>query len=214
MLSIGSYKRGAYYLNRPHAVCHRDLTMLNGIVPPLLVTAGAIVMSWARHRYLRNIRGAGPRWSVDLAVALGIVGVTALLELAMGRAPVYARGPIALWVGSVNSAENSQQLSDPYTFSHVIHGALFYGITYLVMPRASFGARLIVALTMEGAWEAYENTDTVINRYRAATIALGYYGDSVLNSVSDKLACLLGFWLASRARWWWTVSWMVAIETL
>jgi hypothetical protein len=94
----------------------------------------------------------------------------------------------------------------------VIHGAIFYGLTHVAMGPASMGARVIVAVTIEGAWEAYENTDTVINRYRAATIALGYYGDSILNSMSDIVACLIGFVLASRLRWWWTVSWVVATE--
>jgi hypothetical protein len=143
-----------------------------------------------------------------VAIVLATVG----LELAMGRHTTYVNGPIRLWVGNVNSDQNSQQLADPYTLSHVIHGALFYGLTHLTMRRASLGARLLVALTIEGAWEAYENTDTVINRYRAATIALGYYGDSVLNSFSDIASCLLGFVLASRFRWWWTVSWIVATE--
>ncbi len=80
------------------------------------------------------------------------------------------------------------------------------------MGPASVGARAAVALALESAWEVYENTDTVINRYRAATIALGYYGDSVTNSVADILACLLGFVLARRLAWWWTVSWVVATE--
>jgi len=183
--------------------------MLDGIVPPLLVIAAA----WSMFALRRSAaRRSQPDWRVDLAIALGVVAITAGLELAMGRSAAYAHGPIRLWIGDVNSDQNSQQLSDPYTFSHIIHGALFYGLTHLIMPRAAIGARLIVALTIEGAWEAYENTDTVINRYRAATIALGYYGDSVLNSFSDIAACLLGFVLASRARWWWTVSWIVVTE--
>jgi hypothetical protein len=74
--------------------------------------------------------------------------------------------------------------------------------------------RAAVALAIEATWESYENTDTVINRYRAATIALGYYGDSVLNSMSDILACMVGFLLASRLRWWWTVAWVVAAEVV
>ena len=183
--------------------------MLDGIVPPLIMIATALSMFAIRRSAAR--RGT-PDWRVDLAIAIGVVAVTAGLELAMGRSIAYAHGPVRLWVGDVNSDQNSQQLSDPYTFSHIIHGALFYGVTHLVLPRASTAARLIVALSIEGAWEVYENTDTVINRYRAATIALGYYGDSVLNSFSDVAACLLGFVLASRARWWWTVSWVVATE--
>jgi hypothetical protein len=182
---------------------------LDGIVPPLLVAAAAAVLSWAGRRFVARRRSLLAR---DLAVGLAIIGVTALLEAAMGRSPVYSRGPVRLWVGNVESDENSQQIADPYTLSHVIHGAAFYGLTQLTMGPASAGTRLIVALTIEGAWEAYENTDTVINRYRAATIALGYYGDSILNSIADIVACLIGFLLASRLRWWWTVSWVVATE--
>ena len=182
---------------------------LDGIVPPLLVASAAVLLSWAGRRFARR---PGSALSRDLTVGLAIIAVTALLEVAMGRSPVYTRGPVRLWVGNVNSDENSQQIADPYTLSHVIHGAAFYGLTHLTMGPASVGARLIVALAVEGAWEAYENTDTVINRYRAATIALGYYGDSILNSMADIVACLLGFLLASRFRWWWTVSWVVATE--
>jgi hypothetical protein len=183
---------------------------LDGIVPPLLVAGAAILLSWTGHRFVRRREA----WSRDLAIALAIVGVTASLQLVMGRPVVYSHGPVRLWVGDVNSDQNSQQVADPYTFTHVVHGAVFYGLTHLGMGPASIGARLIVAVAIESAWEAYENTDTVINRYRAATIALGYYGDSILNSIADIVACSIGFVLASRFRWWWTVSWVVATEIL
>jgi len=184
--------------------------MLDGIVPPLLVTMTALVLFGIRRLFTKR----KPGWRADLAAALVVVLVTAVLELAMGRSTTYAHGPVRLWVSDVNSDQNSQQVADPYTFTHVIHGALFYGLTHMAIQPASAGARLIVAVSIEAAWEAYENTDTVINRYRAATIALGYYGDSVVNSVADIVACLLGFVLASRLRWWWTVSWVVATEIL
>ena len=140
-LNVGSHKRGAYYINRPHVVFLGKSLMLDGIVPPLLVVLSAIVLSWVRRRVVGDQGGR----RADLAVALGIIGVSALLELAMGRSPAYARGPVALWVGDVNSDQNSQQLSDPYTFSHVIHGALFYAITHVAMRPASFAARAVVA---------------------------------------------------------------------
>jgi hypothetical protein len=149
---------------------------------------------------------------VDVAVPMAIVGLAVWLEIGMGRAPVYVNGPVTLWHGDVNSDQNSQQVSDPYTFTHVIHGAAFFGMTRLTMGPATLALQATVALSLEAAWEAYENTDTVINRYRAATIALGYYGDSVLNSVADMLACLLGFALAGRFRWWVTVAWVTATE--
>jgi hypothetical protein len=185
--------------------------MLDGLIPPLIAAGSAVVLLWWRQMHVRR---GGRTSRADLAAVLGIACVTAMLEIAMGRSLIYRNGPMRPWVSEVNSDENSQQLSDWYTFSHVIHGALFYGATHLTMGPASLGLRAAVAAAIEGTWEAYENTDTVINRYRAATIALGYYGDSVLNSMSDLVACMLGFLLASRLRWWWTVSWVVLAEVL
>jgi hypothetical protein len=101
-----------------------------------------------------------------------------------------------VWSADINSAENSQQLFDPYTFTHVSHGVAFYGVTRLALGPQAVMLRALVATAAEAAWEVYENTDTVINRYRAATIALGYYGDSVINSIFDVLACAVGFALA------------------
>jgi hypothetical protein len=183
--------------------------MLSGLAPPLLTAATAAALLWCRQMYVRR---GGRRWQADVAVAVAIVCVTALLELSMGRALTYRNGPIRPWVSEVHSDQNSQQISDWYTFSHIIHGALFFGATHLMMRRAPLALRLAVAVTLEATWETYENTETVINRYRSATIALGYYGDSVLNSMCDILACVMGFFLASRLRWWWTVSWVVAAE--
>jgi Protein of unknown function (DUF2585) len=184
--------------------------MLDGVVPPLIVAGASAALLWCRRIYVA--RHPSHHWRADVAVAVAVVCVTATLQIAMGRTLTYKNGPVALWVGDVTSDQNSQQIADPYTFSHVIHGALFYGLTHVMIGTASLGLRAAVALGLEATWEAYENTDTVINRYRAATIALGYYGDSVLNSVFDVLACLLGFVLASRFRWWWTASWVVATE--
>jgi len=112
----------------------------------------------------------------------------------------------------VASAGKSQHLSDWYTPSHIIHGFIFYGVLWLLARHWSMGTRLAVATLVESAWEIFENTPFIINRYREATISLDYYGDSVLNSVSDIAMMVLGFWIASRLPVWATVAIAVALE--
>ena len=128
-----------------------------------------------------------------VAVVLALQGVTLRL---MGQPPICSCGAIRLWVGDVLGPENSQQLSDWYTFSHVIHGMIFYGLGRLMLPRAPLIAALALALGLEAAWEIAENSPVVIDRYRAQALAQGYSGDSVVNSLSDTLAMVAGFALA------------------
>jgi hypothetical protein len=155
-----------------------------------------------------------PAWPSrkSLATAVAIVAAAGLTLFEMGRVPICKCGYVKLWHGVVASAENSQHLSDWYTFSHIIHGFAFYGLAWLLLRRASIGARLIAAVAVESGWEILENTDFIINRYREATISLDYYGDSVINSISDIAAMSCGFVLASRLPIWLIVALTIAME--
>lgn len=144
--------------------------------------------------------------------AIAIVAAVAAIELAMGRVVMCRCGDIKLWHGVVKSAENSQHITDWYTFSHVLHGIGFYALLWVAARRTSIGARFLAAVALEGAWEVLENTPFIIDRYRSATIALDYYGDSVVNSVSDILAMMVGFWLARRLPPWASVVVVAAVE--
>ena len=179
---------------------------LDGFVPPLIVIGATLAARLARFAV------AGRPYRVDIVAAVLLTLLTGSLERQMGRPLTYRNGPVRLWSGDISSDQNSQQVADPYTFTHVTHGALFYALTSLVLPAASVGPRFVLAVGLEGAWEAYENTRTVIERYRAVTISLGYYGDSVLNSVCDIVACMIGFWLTARLPRAATIAWIVAVE--
>ena len=149
------------------------------------------------------------RW---LAAAFVLVLIAGGVLLAMGQVPICKCGYVKLWHGVVYSSENSQHLSDWYTFSHIIHGFAFYGLLWLVGRRWPIGVRLVLAVLIESGWEIFENTDMVINRYREVTISLDYYGDSVINSMSDITAMVLGFIAASRLPIWTTVLLTVVME--
>ena len=145
-------------------------------------------------------------------VAAALFVLLAIILLAMGRPPICECGTVKFWHGVVQSAENSQHLADWYSFSHVIHGFIFYGLARWLIPSKPAWIALAAAIVVEGAWEIAENTPMVINRYREATMAFGYAGDSAINSVADTAWMVVG-WVGARAmKWWQTVVLAIAFE--
>jgi len=119
--------------------------------------------------------------------------------------------PVSL---NVHSMHNSQHLFDAYSLSHVLHGFLFYGLLWLARRRIAPGWRFAIAAAVEIAWEMMENSPIIINRYRTATIALGYTGDSILNSLGDVASFLIGFAIAKKLGLWWSLAIFIAVELL
>lgn len=152
------------------------------------------------------------KWEPVLGAALILVGIQALVLHFFGQPWIAADGTIKLWEGVVLSAGNSQHLSDWYTFSHITHGLLFYAALRWLFPNLTVGQRLLIAMMVEIGWEIAENTPMVIDAYRQQALAQGYTGDSIINSVSDTCAMLVGFFFASRAPVAYSVSLAVFLE--
>jgi hypothetical protein len=152
---------------------------------------------------------------ISKIVLLGLAAllvVQALTLLFFGQPAICECGYTKLWESVVESSGNSQHLTDWYTFSHIIHGFIFYAVLWYFLPRLSFAQRLVLALGVEVAWEVLENTPYVINLYRQQALAQGYTGDSILNSVSDSLAMIAGFVLARKLPVWSIVGLALVME--
>jgi len=142
-----------------------------------------------------------------------VVLVVATVQLRnQGRSWWCSCGQLFLWAGDIWSTHNSQHLLDPYSFTHVLHGFVLCWLLALCIPRISWQWRLCFALSLEAMWEVFENTEFVIQRYREATAALGYHGDSIVNSLGDILICGVGFMIAQQLRFWRSLLVFMAME--
>ncbi len=166
-------------------------------------------ITWVFHSPMLDYLKAR-RWTIAALVA--VLAVTGGIELAMGRLPLGPDGRFGFWEGDIWSSENSQRFADPYSFSHIVHGLLFYALLWRVAGFLPAQRRFLIALLLEAGWEILENSPIIINRYRSVTISLGYNGDSVLNSLSDILMMSLGYLLAYRLRPWQSVTVVLAME--
>lgn len=147
-------------------------------------------------------------------LALLIFASAATIELALGRHPICTCGTIELWVGARDSPKTSQMFADWYSLSHIVHGLLFYALLWLIVRRWPIEWRFLTALLIEAIWEVTENTPLVIDRYRATTAALGYSGDSVLNSMSDILMMTVGFFAARKLPLWASIVLLISLEVV
>lgn len=143
-----------------------------------------------------------------------VLAIAAAAELAMGLHPICTCGTIDLWVSARDGPKTSQMIADWYSLSHAIHGFLFYAALWLMARRLPVQWRFLAALAVEAAWEVFENSAYVIDRYRATTAAAGYSGDSVLNSMCDISFMAIGFLVARRLPVWASVALVIALELI
>jgi len=149
------------------------------------------------------------------ALALAAIIIVATIMLALqGRVLWCEAGDYWPWSWTVMSRHNSQHVIDPYTFTHILHGVLEFWLIGLVFSRVPLAWRFVIAIFIESTWEVVENTSYIINRYREATISLDYFGDSIINSLADILACGIGFVVARKLGFWKSLALFIATETI
>ena len=145
---------------------------------------------------------------------LVVMAAAATAEYLNGRVVWCKVGDLVPWSWDIWSAHNSQHFIDPYSFTHLLHGIVEFWLIGLLFRKVPVVWRMLIAVAIEGSWEIAENSSFVINRYREATISLDYFGDSIINSMSDICCCGLGFLIAYKIRFWWSLALFVFVEAV
>ena len=156
--------------------------------------------------WMRRLFAKVTEQRATILICVSVLLLQALIERGLGRLAFGPDGKFGWWDGSIWDSENSQRVADAYSFSHIAHGILFFALLWLVARRLPVTTRFLIAALLEAGWEILENSPLIIDRYREATIAQGYVGDSVLNSCGDVVMMMLGFILAGRVRVWVSVA--------
>jgi uncharacterized membrane protein YjdF len=143
-------------------------------------------------------------WLVWLLIAALIVVVTVAVLYAMGRAP-FPKGGTQFWYGVRSGPGQSLHFTDVYSFTHVVHGPVYFLLLWLIFKKGlkwtlPAGLLFVLAVGIEAVWEIFENSSFVINRYRQNRAYTGYTGDTIVNSVGDILAMMLGYLFTMRFR--------------
>ncbi len=146
-------------------------------------------------------------------IASGLVLViTSIILFVQGRVWWCKIGDYAIWSSDIWGSHNSQHIFDPYTFTHILHGVLYFWIISLIFRKKDFAWQFLLAITIASGWELLENSSLVINHYRTETLSLDYFGDSIINSIADIFSCGFGFWLTHKIKFWWSLIFFLIVE--
>lgn len=153
---------------------------------------------------------------IYITLVIGIFLFQSAVLLLMGQPCLPASGLVCFYT-DINGPGNSQHLSDWYTFTHFLHGCIFYFITYglrTLFPIITVNYCYLITLSSAVLWEFIENSPCTINRVKQSGAGAAYNGDSVINSFSDSLACTCGFWISYLTPWWVILLYAIAEEIL
>ena len=153
--------------------------------------------------------------SLPLILSVAAAVLMVVLMRLQGRIWWCKLGDYAIYVGDAwNSSHTSQHFLDPYTFTHVLHGVMFFWLASLIFYKFSVAWRFFISIFVEAAWEVLENTNYIIEKYRENTASLDYFGDSIFNSVGDVLACAAGILIAFKLGWWKSLAFFLLVEII